>query len=438
VNVRFLSYRFHLDEQAFARSRYPEYLFALLLFLAVLPLRAALVIRDVTVIDISSASTHPHRNVVIDGQKIASIGGAIPSGATIVNGTGKFLIPGLWDMHVHLWYKQNQLPMFVAFGVTGVQDMGSDFKQTSAWRDAIEKGKAIGPHIVTSGPPVDARESGDEKLPILPAPTPADARRAFDKLWDMDVDFIKVLSGLPRDSYFALAEQARHWDMRLEGHIPTSITAWEAIEARQASIEHLFGVMKAVSSDADALRFFEQCANYGTRITPTLVLWQRMAHTHDDRLKNDPAMKYVSTQIRKTWPELKDENTAPLKDQIKGIYRLTGLTTQTKVEVLAGTDTGDPWTIPGSTLHDELEQLVAAGLSPHQALRAATLAPARFLGWEESMGTIEKGKLADLVLLAANPLEDIRNTRKIAAVFVRGRYLSRVRLNALLAADEHR
>jgi len=238
---------------------------------------------------------------------------------------------------------------------------------------------------------------------------------------------------LSRDSYFALAGQARHWNMRLEGHIPTSVTAWEAIEARQSSLEHMFGIMKSVSTDAEALDFFEQCAVRGVRISPTLVLWQRMAHLTDDRLKADPRLKSVPMAIRKTWPELKDAGSD--KEQIKSIYRLVGLATRTKAEVLAGTDTGDPWTIPGATLHDELEQLVAAGLTPHQALRAATLAPAKFFEQEDQMGSIEKGKLADLVLLNANPLEDIRNTRKIAAVFVRGRYLSRVALDKILAAN---
>ena len=405
----------------------------LLLLLACCSGRAAIIIRDVTVIDIPAAAARPHRNVVIEGERIQSIGAEFPAGARIVNGRGRFLIPGLWDTHVHLWYKQNQLPMFVAFGVTGVQDMGSDFARVSAWRDAIEKGRTIGPHIVTPGPPVDGNASDEPKLPVLVARTPDEARKAFDRLWDMDVDFIKVLSSLSRDAYLALAEQARHWNMRLEGHIPASVSAWDAIEARQSSLEHMFGVMKSVSTDAEALRFFEQCALHGIRIAPTLVLWQRMAHTSDDQLKNDSRLKFVASSIRATWPELKDEDSGPVKQQIQGIYRLVGLSTQTRVEMLAGTDTGDPWTIPGATLHDELEQLVAAGMSPHQALRAATLAPAKFFGWDESMGSIEKGKLADLVLLDANPLEDIRNTRKIAAVFARGKYLSRARLDQILA-----
>jgi imidazolonepropionase-like amidohydrolase len=396
-----------------------------------LPGQAAIAIQDVTVIDVATAKAVAHRTVVIDGDQIASVGTAMPAGARIISGRGKFLIPGLWDMHVHL-YDQSQLPVYVAFGITGVQDMGSDFKRVSQWREAIETGKAIGPRIVTPGPPVEGRPSNDPNLPVLVARTPEEARAAFDQLWNMDVDFVKVLSGLSRDAYFALAEQARHWHMRLEGHVPASVTAFEAIEARQRSLEHLFGVMKSVSTDSEAVDFFEKCALLEVRISPTLVLWQRMAHANDAQLASDPRLKYVPASIRKTWPELKDDNT--YKEQIKGIYRLVGLTTRTKVEVLAGTDTGDPWTIPGATLHDELEQLVAAGLTPHQALRAATIAPALFFELEDQMGSLEKGKLADMVMLDADPLDDSRNTRKIAAVFSRGKYYSRKSLDAILAS----
>ena len=389
---------------------------------------------DVTVVDVQTAALHPHQTVVVSGDRISSIGGHAPAGARIVNGRGKYLIPGLWAMHVHLGYAQNPLPTFIAVGVTGVQDMGSDFKRTSAWRDAIEKGTAVGPHILTPGPPVDGRASDDEKLPVMVAQNATEARAAFDKLWDLNVDFIKVLSGLSRESYLALAEQARHWHVPLEGHIPAAVSAWDAIEARQRSIEHLFGVMKSVSTDEEAIDFFEQCAVRGIAISPTLVLWQRMAHSIDERLKTDARLKYVPESIRQGWPELKDDEAgAAIRKQIDRIYRLVSLATRTKIEVLAGTDTGDPYTIPGATLHDELEQLVAAGMTPHQALEAATIVPARFLEWDEQMGTIEKGKVADLVMLEANPLEDIRNTRKIAAVFARGRYFSHRDLDALMA-----
>jgi len=405
--------------------------FAVALLLG-LPSWAAIAIHDVTVIDVVGGTARLHQDVIIRGDRIVAIGGPVPAAARIVNGRGKFLIPGLWDMHVHLWYKQNQLPLFLAFGVTGVQDMGSDYQRVKTWRAAIEKGRAIGPRIVTAGPAVSGEPSSDPKLPVLVAATPRDARRAFDQLWDMDVDLIKVQSGLPRDSYFALAEQARHWHLPLEGRIPDSVTAWEAMEARQRSIERLSGVLKTVSTDAGATDFFEQCATRGVRITPVLVAWQRAANSPAPRLAGNSALRFVVPAILKSWP--KPEGDPSAAGEIEKIYHLVGLAARTPIQVLAGSDTGDPWTIPGVTLHEELAQLVAAGLTPVQALRAATLAPAQFLDADKDLGSVEKGKLADLVLLDANPLVNIRNTRRIAAVICRGRYFSRRDLDTIIGS----
>jgi imidazolonepropionase-like amidohydrolase len=403
--------------------------------LAAVPLSgASIAVQDVTLIDIGSGAARPHMTVVLDEGKISRVGAAastpLPATTRIVPGKDKFLMPGLWDMHVHLYYKQ-YLPLFVAFGVTGVQDMGSDFSRVSQWRDEIEKGGAIGPHIITSGPPVDGGPSDDSKLPLLVARTADQARQAFDQLYKMDVDFIKVLSRLPREAYFALAEQARHWDLRLVGHIPSSVTAQEAVEARQKSLEHMFGITKSVSNEAEAVKFFERCTLTGTRVSPTLVLWLRMSHIDDTRLMNDPRLEAVPASIRNTWPDVSDDPTS-YKIQIWRIYRLVALAKLAKTEILAGTDTGDPYVVPGAALHDELEQLVEAGLTPREALEAATLAPARFFEVENEMGAIERGKLADMVLLDANPLDDIRNVRKVEAVFTHGRYYARKDLDAIL------
>jgi len=407
----------------------------LAILLAALPLAASsTVIQDVTLIDVASGAARPHMTVVIDDGKISRIGIAtsiaIPSSARVISGKDKFLIPGLWDMHVHLFYKQ-YLPLFVAFGVTGVQDMGSDFSKVSAWRDEIEKGIAVGPHVITSGPPVDGGASEDPKLPLLVARTADQARQAFDQLYKMDVDFIKVLSRLPRDAYFALAEMARHWDMRMAGHIPTNVTAQEAVEARQKSLEHMFGITTSVSTDEEALRFFERCTLTGTRVDPTLVLWLRMSHIDDTGLMSDPQLRVIPASIRNTWPDVSDD-TYSLKIQVWRIYRLVALAKQAKTEILAGTDTGDPYVIPGAALDDELEQLVKAGLTPREALESATLAPARYFETEQEMGAIEKGKLADMVLLEGNPLDDIRNVRKVAGVFTHSRYYARKDLDAIL------
>jgi imidazolonepropionase-like amidohydrolase len=421
--------------RACARLSYNRNVRILAFLTGALPLAAAsIAIQDVSVIDVASGTARPHMTVVIDDGKISRVGLAssiqLPAATRIVSGKNKFLIPGLWDMHVHLYYKQ-YLPLFVAFGVTGVQDMGSNFSQVRAWRDEIEKGSAIGPRILTSGPPVDGGSSDDPKLPLLVARTADQARQAFDQLYKMDVDFIKVLSRLPRDAYFALAEQARHWDLRMVGHIPSNVTAQEAVEARQKSLEHMFGITKSVANEEQAAKFFEHCTLTGTRVSPTLVLWLRMSHIDDTRLMNDPQLQIVPASIRSTWPDVSDDPTS-LKIQVWRIYRLVALAKRAKTEILAGTDTGDPYVIPGAALHDELEQLVHAGLTPRDALEAATLAPARFFEAETTMGAIEKSKLADMVLLDANPLDDIRNVRKVQGVFTHGRYYARKDLDAIL------
>ena len=347
---------------------------------------AAVAVQDVTVVDVASGSLRPHMTAVIDGDKISALGpmGAVatPAGARLVKGTGKFLTPGLWDMQVHLGASKNQLPAFLAFGVTGVRDRGGDFDRIANQRLAIARGSAVGPHIVTSGAPVGELVAG----------TPQEARVAFDRLFKQDVDFIQILPDLSRDSYFALAEQARHWHLRLDGDIPTGVSAWDAVDARQGIIEDLSGLAAFV--EESAVRFFQRCAMMGTRISPVLL---------------------------------------PGRDAAR-LSQLTALAKHEKVEILAGSGSANPYT-KSASLQDELSSLVAAGLAPREALESATLAPARLLGWDSVMGSVERGKMADLVLLDGNPLEDIGNMGRISAVFARGRYYSRSDLDAILAAQ---
>ena len=158
-----------------------------------------------------------------------------------------------------------------------------------------------------------------------------------------------------------------------------------------------------------------------------------MSHFDDPALMNNSQLQSIPASIRANWPDVSDDPVSA-KVQIWKIYRLVALAKQGKAEILAGTDTGDPYVMPGAALHDELEQLVAAGLTPREALESATMAPARFFEAEKKLGTIEKGKLADLVILGANPLDDIRNVRKVQGVIAHGRYLSRKDLDAILAS----
>lgn len=439
---------------------------AVLLGLSAIQLAAATtVIRGVTLIDGTGSPPQPRTTIVIRGERIAEIGPSakvrIPKGARIIDANGRFAVPGLWDMHVHLWYAQNQLPVYIAHGITGVRDMGSDFARTSAWRTAVESGQAIGPHVVTPGPVVDGAPERDAKLPVVVAATPEDGRRAFDRLDDMHVDFIKVMSRLSRDAYIALAERCRKWRLPFAGHVPAEVSAWDAIEARQASIEHLFGLFAACSSEeagirsgrtpashavdsfdeAKARELFRRSALMETRQVPTLTLWERMAFVDTDKRVHDPRLKSVAPLIRAGWPkpeqELEDsesDGARQMRRQFELAMRMVKMMQQAGVEIMAGTDTGDPYTIPGATLHRELELLVKAGLTPMQAIQTATVMPARFLGWDESMGVLKRGMVADIVILDADPLADIRNISRVSGVAVRGRYLPKSWISATVAA----
>ena len=426
---------------------------------------APLIIRDVTVIDATGAPARPHMSVVVTGQKITAIGPAasiaVPKGTAVVNGSGKFLIPGLWDMHVHLWEKQPLFPLYIANGITGIRDMGSDFAQTTAWRKEIAAGKRTGPKIITSGPAVMGPNLSSGKLAVLRVNTPFDGVNAANQLDDQDADFINVLSNIPHDAYISLAHRARLLRLPFAGHVPDSVTIEEAIDARQRSMEHLFGLLLACSSEEFELRrnrseitaeklygtydsrkaqvLFRRFARFDVWQVPTLTLRQRMDLIGIDQLATDQRLKYIPASIRKTWDDQRDDLKKASPEDLEGGKRdfakcleLVTAMHRARVPIMAGTDTGDPYVLPGFALHDELALLVRAGMTPLEAIQSATLNPARFLGLEATQGTIQKGKLADLILLTANPLNDIQNTQKIDAVILRGRLLARRDLNNLL------
>jgi len=386
-----------------------------------------LLLRDVTIIDISTGTLLAKRSILIRGDKIAAVGTAIVASkeARIVDGAGKFVIPGLWDMHVHLTDK-DQLPMFLAYGITGVRDMGSDFYVVKQWRDAVQKGELMGPHIETSGPAFDGFPADNPKLPVSFVRDPHEARTVFDRLDDQGVDFISVFPRLPRDAYFALAERARKYYSFVSGPVPATVSLLEAVDARQKTIDRMFGVLLACSTEEPKLRPIRSLAlerhdREGFRLTEIAamnsfspekahILFRRMA-LYDTR----------------SVPMLVALGSSPLYETL---LRLLMMMHEDGVGVLAGTDAGQGTLPPGEGLHQELELLVAAGFTPAEALRSATLEPAKYLDATESLGAVEQGKFADLVLLDANPLSDIRNTRKIAAVVLGGRYIPKARNQA--------
>jgi hypothetical protein len=420
---------------------------------------------------VETGSIRKGQSVVVARGYITSVGIAKKPKVSI-DGTGKYLIPGLWDMHVHLWEQQSLFGMYVANGVLGVRDMGSNFARTKEWRASVESGRRIGPRIYTSGPPVDGPGKDGLKMSVVRAGSPEAARRAVDAIDSQGVDFVNVLSSLSRDSYYALAQRARVIRAVFAGHVPESVTVSQALDARQKSMEHLFGIALACSSEEAALRearllaidaqdqaalahirqrafdtfsepkaveLFRRLARFDVWQTPTLTLHRRLSLMGIEELAGNPLAQRIPANIRSTWQDprsaLKTASAEQI-DRLKAEYefhqRLVVTMQRHGVGLLAGTDTGDAYVLPGYSLHDELELFVQAGLTPAQALRTATINPARYFGIEARAGSIAPGKRADLVLLEANPLDDIRNTRKISSVVVRGRLLDRKELNRVL------
>ena len=388
--------------------------------------------------------------------------------ARIIDGTGKYLIPGLWDMHVHTlmgdWMPgatEVTLPLFVANGVTGIRTMGDELPTILQWRDAIAQGKLLGPRMVSSGPMLDGPK------PNFPASvqiaSPADAVHAVDSLKAQGVDFIKIQSLIPRDAYFAAASEARKQGIVFAGHVPDAVRASEAAQVGQKSIEHYTGVFEGCSTIEDQLlvgprgprksvETFDQARANGlialfakdqTWQVPTLV-WERGQWLIDKTdLKHQPLDKYVPVYWKQTtYPKfvssiLATLDTDPLfyrERYVQMEMEMTLAMHKAGVPLLAGTDTAaGVYVVPGFSLHEEMELFVQAGLTPMEALQTATSNPARFLGREATMGSVAPGKLADLVLLDADPTVDIHNARKIESVVLAGRYFSRNDLDHLLS-----
>jgi hypothetical protein len=382
-----------------------------------------LLIRDVTVIDVVTGTALQKRSILIRGNKIVEIAADIPvhPALQVVNGTGKFIIPGLWDMHVYL-SQRDELPLYAAYGVTGVRNMGGDFDRVKGWRAEIDQHKLIGPHIESCGTPVDGFPSEDPQLPVRVVRSPNEARAVFDRLDNQGVDFISVLPRLPRDAYFALVERARKYYSAVGGDVPATVSVLEAIDARQRSIEHMSGILLACSTLEGKLReprslALERRDLEGFQAAEMAAL-QTFSHEKADNLFQRMAL-YETRSV----PMLADFRASGCpKTLYDMLARVVLQMARNGVAIMPGTGKHS-----GEALHEELELLVAAGLTPAQALRSATLEPAKYLNADRSLGTVETGKIADLVLLDRDPLIDIRNTSQIVGVVVAGQYLDRGR-----------
>jgi imidazolonepropionase-like amidohydrolase len=449
----------------------------------------SLVIKHVKVIDATGRGPEPNMTVIVDGDRIVAVSPSrrthIPRKAVVVDGTGKFLIPGLWDMHVH-GASDDRAPwshlLFLANGVVGVRDMSGP-PDAHAWRATNSSSEDPSPTIYLGSPIIDGPNPAWPDSIVVT--NESQGRDVVEQQRERGADFIKVYSRLSRDAYFAIADEAKKCGIPFEGHVPESVTAAEASDAGQKSIEHLTRVADACSKEEKSIdsemqrqeslfrtsgatmaqkidsgksiirlnlrvvesfdedtakALFALFVKNRTWQCPTLTLLR--AQIDDPLIANDPRLKYLSREVRAKWDAGYYKNVPPepraalvklSKLQFDESERLVGLMYRAGVPILAGTDAMNPQCFPGFGIHDELALLVDAGLSPLAALQAATRNAAEFMGQLDRRGTIEVGKTADLVLLDKDPLADIHNTRSIQAVVLSGKLYSRRALDEMLA-----
>jgi imidazolonepropionase-like amidohydrolase len=462
-------------------------LFVVLVILAKFPLperpaprlAGRLAIENVSVIDVEEGVALPGRTVVIDAGRIVAVGDSRgigrPADAIAIDGTGKFLIPGLWDMHVHHGGEMSPwltMPLFIATGVTGIRDMGggADRELKERWREEIRTRTLLGP-----------RTPGRAVRSIFSLPDAESARAVVAGL-EPGHDFIKIFNGLLPEPYFALLDEAGRRGVPVVGHRPRAIAAIDAVRAGQKSFEHarhfLFECFDGAADlreayrarfaneagggsrldDTDALRamidrhsprMFDNLAaamvGHDTWFCPTHITRKMDAFADDETFRTDPRLRFIPLLQRLEWKQDADgmiardpspRGRATYTEFYEKGLELTGRAHDAGVKLLSGTDANDTYCFPGFSLHDELQELVHAGLTPAEALQTATINPAAYFGLSEGLGSIAEGKVADLVLLDANPLEEIANTHRIRAVFYDGGYYTRRDLDRMLDGVE--
>lgn len=425
-----------------------------------------LLITNVNVIDVVSGRISRGRTIALRGDTIVSLSDARSLAALRANRTidahGRYALPGLWDMHVHFGggaplIAENRalLPLYIANGIVAVRDAAGDLSESVlAWRDSVSRGLMEGPTIFTSGPKLEGINSiwpGD-----LEVGTKAGVDSALDKLQAMHVDFVKLTDNTLKPELFryALGEINKR-GLKSSAHIPSAVPVREAVSLGLGSIEHLSYAVRAGAeregrtTPSDVMAAFDSgvamatyrlMAKRGTAITPTLNISKTLAWLDKDNHANDPYLKYIGPGLRGTYTGRVER--AALADSAAIVRRHTSydftsarlpMLQAAGVTILAGTDAGflNSFDYPGRGLHDELQLMVEAGLTPLQALRGATINGARFLGKERRHGTLSVGKAADIVLLDRNPLEDIRATREIDGVVLRGTYYDRAALEEM-------
>lgn len=369
------------------------------------------IIDNVNLISMIDDTINEKYTVLVTNGIISAVGPADsiikPLGAQLIDGTGQYLIPGLVDMHVHYWFSHLEDPLYLANGVTAIQNMWGS--QDILRIRLFNNNRATGLRIFTAGPIMDGPNPIHRHSLVVN--NAEEAKLAVLDQQSQGYDAIKVYELLSPETYQAITETAKAMGLRVLGHVPRQLGLSLALSSGQHSIEHLSGYSLA-NIDIEA----RMTKDHNVWNTPTLAI----SHIVRDESTIE-GLEYVSPNTIKTWREYKAampvEQIVPKLEHQQELVRVLH---RQKARLLAGTDANNPFVVPGFSLHSELEYLAGAGLSPYEALKTATFNPAVALGQIDTMGTIEPGKWADMVLLSKNPFEDIRNTRTITGTMLRG------------------
>ena len=415
-------------------------------------------IKNVNIIPMTAPNTVVNNaTVIISGNRIASINGAIPKNAKIIDGKGKWLMPGLIDMHVHVpmdsgpfgqkiptqgatmfFDLQDYMTLNNANGVTTLFDLNS-MPEHFGQRNEIGKGKVIGARMALAALLEGGKGRGRR------VNTPEEGRQAVRSAKAEGYEFIKVYSELNVDTYKAIIDEAKNQGLKTIGHIPDAFQG----KLKEAFVPHFGMVAHAEElakhcvdySEQEAQQFAQMLKDNGTWLSPTLttMVWIASQVRSLDELKASSTLQYVHPLLQSKWltannynKKSSPENIAYFDKFVKFHVLLVRACKAAGVPMVVGTDAGTSGVVAGFSVHDELALLVEAGLTPEEVLISATRLPATWLGIDSEVGTVETGKLADLVLLEANPLNDIKNTRKIAGVFINGNWLDKATINATL------
>ena len=445
--------------------------------------RGTIAITNVSVVPMTSDTVIRDATVVVRDGRIAALGPsgrvAAPAGATRIDGRGKYLMPGLADAHTHLYSDDEvadslapyELGVMLANGVTTARLMIGTPEQLKLRAD-VAAGRVLGPQLWLASPMLTGRQGTNARV----VSTPDDGRAAVREAVEATYDFIKITDPLPRPVYEAIVDEARRRGIRIDGHVDPAVGVMRALEVGQ-NIQHLDGYFEAALADSaptrtsltqggvfrlanwrsidhvddvKVARLAGATARAGIWSTPTLAVFNTafaIGFT-DEELHRRPDWTLMPASFRRLYLRARERYWNPANDSVRTAERrrryvefrnrVTKAIADSGGKILAGSDSPDWFMVYGWTMHRELQSLVAAGLTPYEALSAATRNPAEYFGASREWGTIETGKRADLVLLDANPLEDIRNTTRIDAVAIGGRWLPRGELDRMIRAATER